>query len=712
MDLNSSLSTLSKKVGKTIDKIRNNESSDVICTSPNANIKSKKTDEISEMHRLFDEYCDSCTKDELRNIYDDYKILTDNPDSNKKQATLKGTKRKQAPENYNLSEKQLLDYLMIIQPDPEEFKSFLDTFPTESHDEEEKQPDPPPKKISNFNKVMNIFRRSSSKSESEDESDRMRSKSSSTGTLTNISNFFRNKRRKRNTSNSSIFTTSDTDYDSDVSMTSISSLDRCKKGNIKYSNSFHQTDARHRITEENSPTADTDSATQPSRQDQEKTKSLGIFSFKPFRSKFSIQDADVKSGKRTREFEGNERIVKRNVDWCENRNSGDIRDTCERMNKMHITRTKSSYAREFKYVRFKVPDLKSIGVKVEVKQEKGQVTTTVITEIIEDSVAFRSGKLGVGDEIVKINGKNIEDLMSGAEKHMLEPKGGELELLISRSSSDIKSKGLKRTSSLKLENPNVKREERIRLNEIECAAPKETEQKISLGNILGNTSNETESSNDISCNKEEIEPVSKKFCDFRIPKTCTDDESKVKLKDCIESTAKEKKQFIFIKPKNRNWRNSSLQEDLEEDETRVTFCEERDKKTIQQMNLFASDNHKPSNDNCNKHYYSHSPPNYDTIETGLYVTFIKGPKMKSLGFSIVGGKDSVRGPMGIFVKTIFENGQAADCGNLLPGDQIISVNGYSFHEMTHNDAVQFFKNIKTGRVILKIFRRNKITASL
>uniref|UniRef100_A0A182QX64 PDZ domain-containing protein n=1 Tax=Anopheles farauti TaxID=69004 RepID=A0A182QX64_9DIPT len=91
--------------------------------------------------------------------------------------------------------------------------------------------------------------------------------------------------------------------------------------------------------------------------------------------------------------------------------------------------------------------------------------------------------------------------------------------------------------------------------------------------------------------------------------------------------------------------------------------------------------------------------------TYLTVTFYKGAGMKSLGFSIVGGRDSPRGNMGIYVKTVFPSGQAALDGTLMAGDEILSINDAAVQGMSHCETIALFKNVKEGPVVLKLARR-------
>ncbi|CAL4120531.1 unnamed protein product, partial [Meganyctiphanes norvegica] len=87
------------------------------------------------------------------------------------------------------------------------------------------------------------------------------------------------------------------------------------------------------------------------------------------------------------------------------------------------------------------------------------------------------------------------------------------------------------------------------------------------------------------------------------------------------------------------------------------------------------------------------------------VVFEKGPGKKGLGFSIVGGRDSPRGNMGIFVKTLFLNGQAAEEGSLKEGDEIFAINGESMAECSHAETISLFKMVKIGKVVIHFGRR-------
>lgn len=87
----------------------------------------------------------------------------------------------------------------------------------------------------------------------------------------------------------------------------------------------------------------------------------------------------------------------------------------------------------------------------------------------------------------------------------------------------------------------------------------------------------------------------------------------------------------------------------------------------------------------------------------LTVTFIKGPGRGALGFSVVGGRDSPRGALGIYVRRLFPGGQAE--GLLREGDQLISLNGEPFEGLSHAEAITAFKRVRQGELVLRVARR-------
>lgn len=93
------------------------------------------------------------------------------------------------------------------------------------------------------------------------------------------------------------------------------------------------------------------------------------------------------------------------------------------------------------------------------------------------------------------------------------------------------------------------------------------------------------------------------------------------------------------------------------------------------------------------------------------ITFEKGHGKKPLGFTIVGGRDSPRGPLGIFIKSILSQGQAIDDGRLKAGDEVLAVNGHACHELAHVEALALFKSVRSGPIELRICRRVKNTQS-
>ncbi|XP_065071560.1 tyrosine-protein phosphatase non-receptor type 13-like isoform X2 [Rhopilema esculentum] len=79
-------------------------------------------------------------------------------------------------------------------------------------------------------------------------------------------------------------------------------------------------------------------------------------------------------------------------------------------------------------------------------------------------------------------------------------------------------------------------------------------------------------------------------------------------------------------------------------------------------------------------------------ERRIAIVILKRKVGQGLGITIVGGEDSKRLSNGILIKTIMPNGIAAKDGQLQKGDRILSVNGKSLEQATHDEAAGILKN--------------------
>ena len=76
---------------------------------------------------------------------------------------------------------------------------------------------------------------------------------------------------------------------------------------------------------------------------------------------------------------------------------------------------------------------------------------------------------------------------------------------------------------------------------------------------------------------------------------------------------------------------------------------------------------------------------------------------EGLGFSIVGGKGSTHGDLPIYINQVFKEGAAGKDGRLRRGDEVLSVNGVSFADVTHEFAAKTLKYL-TGDVKITVLR--------
>ena len=80
---------------------------------------------------------------------------------------------------------------------------------------------------------------------------------------------------------------------------------------------------------------------------------------------------------------------------------------------------------------------------------------------------------------------------------------------------------------------------------------------------------------------------------------------------------------------------------------------------------------------------------------------LRRPSGGSLGFSIVGGKNSPKGDSPIFIKSLAPKGLAEQDGRLRCGDELLAVNGVSIGNQTQQEVVNIIRHL-TGDVTLTI----------
>ncbi|XP_072749904.1 uncharacterized protein [Anoplolepis gracilipes] len=153
-----------------------------------------------------------------------------------------------------------------------------------------------------------------------------------------------------------------------------------------------------------------------------------------------------------------------------------------------------------------------------------------------------------------------------------------------------------------------------------------------------------------------------------------------------------------------NHASSSVMETTKKKKKKTTDvgAESRKRPDFLSLSAHLSENQKDIKDNGPE----------PVTESQQYLTkhiarFEKGYGKPSLGFSVVGGRDSPRGDMGIFVRRVFPGGQADTSKSLFQGDEILSLNRQILKGRTHQEVIELFKTVREGTIELEITRRHR-----
>jgi len=301
-----------------------------------------------------------------------------------------------------------------------------------------------------------------------------------------------------------------------------------------------------------------------------------------------------------------------------------------------------------------------------------------VAHIVPDGLVKRDGRLTVGDEIVNVNGRRLRGLLMPEAKNILQNciLQSAMDIVIARGSGGASglAKNLVKSLSEIIDQP------------LSLLAHHDEQDLINLSSTPLRPDADGPQNNDV-----EVSSVAPTV--IRIGDDPTDNSSG-EFRSIVDVSPRR----LLPKMPQINMTNKQRMLKMEQAETFNQFCTlpRKPPKNSSALNSTNISNSQFVSTSINQGV----PASFHTV------IFEKGPGKKSLGFSIVGGRDSPKGSMGIFVKTILPTGQAAENGRLHEGDEIFAVNGSLLQGLSHSEAISIFKQIRSGPVVLQTGRRN------